>query len=181
MSYTEAPATVLLATNCIICGRPLVDACSVECGIGPECRSKFGIDPGVSEEVRKLGNQLTHRAAIAAQAGKVEEVRKLAIELEALGLITLGDKVAQRFKKAEQKVKITITQNGDTYRVETPFRRKGSDEFVAAWRAIPGRRYSNGVNLIPVAQGQALFALLKQFFPGEYGTGPKGVFQIPKV
>jgi hypothetical protein len=180
MSYIEAPATALLATCCCICSRPLVDAASVECGIGPECRSKYGIDAGVSEEVRQLGNQLTHRAAIAAQAGKVEEVRKLAIELQAIGLITLGGKVAQRFEKAEEKARIVITQTGDNYRVETPFRRKGSDEFVAAWRAIPGRRYSNGANLVPVAQGQALFGLLKQFFAGEYGTGPKGLFRIPK-
>ena len=39
--YTNAPATKLLATNCLACGRPLVDALSVERGVGPECASHF--------------------------------------------------------------------------------------------------------------------------------------------
>ena len=34
--YTQAPATLMLATNCVCCGRALVDAVSVELGIGPE-------------------------------------------------------------------------------------------------------------------------------------------------
>ena len=38
MSYENAPATKMLATNCCCCGRPLVDSMSVELGIGPECR-----------------------------------------------------------------------------------------------------------------------------------------------
>jgi hypothetical protein len=39
-SYTDAPAVALLATHCALCGRPLLDAPSVECGMGPVCRSK---------------------------------------------------------------------------------------------------------------------------------------------
>lgn len=42
MGYENAPATKLLATHCCCCARPLVDAKSVELGIGPECRKRHG-------------------------------------------------------------------------------------------------------------------------------------------
>lgn len=35
-TYENAPATKMLATNCVVCGRALVDAVSVEMGIGPD-------------------------------------------------------------------------------------------------------------------------------------------------
>lgn len=44
MSYENAPATKFIAVNCCVCGRPLVDAISVEEGIGPICRDKFGLN-----------------------------------------------------------------------------------------------------------------------------------------
>lgn len=42
MGYEEAPATEMMASHCLLCGRPLVDAVSVETGIGPVCREKYG-------------------------------------------------------------------------------------------------------------------------------------------
>ena len=42
MSYESAPATAMLATHCAACGRPLLDADSVEAGLGPECRKRHG-------------------------------------------------------------------------------------------------------------------------------------------
>ena len=38
MTYEAAPATTLLASHCAVCARPLLDAESVEAGIGPDCR-----------------------------------------------------------------------------------------------------------------------------------------------
>lgn len=43
-SYTAAPACEMLATHCCVCGLPLLDALSVELGIGPICRKKYGFD-----------------------------------------------------------------------------------------------------------------------------------------
>jgi hypothetical protein len=40
MSYENAPATKMLAVYCACCSRPLVDAVSVETGIGPDCRKQ---------------------------------------------------------------------------------------------------------------------------------------------
>jgi len=44
--YMRAKATRILATHCCICCRELVDAKSVEVGIGPVCRKRYG-DPDI--------------------------------------------------------------------------------------------------------------------------------------
>ena len=179
MSYENAPATKLLATNCCCCGRPLVDATSVELGIGPECRA--GNNEGIEETQRVLCNRLTHAAAIAAQKGQVEVIRQCAEAIRNLGLETLAEKVEKRFVNAERLAKITITDHGGMLAVNTPYKRSAGPEFVAAWQAIPGRRFNRmrSVNLIPVACKGQLWDLLKKFFPGEFGKGPQGVFRIP--
>jgi hypothetical protein len=178
-SYENAPATIMLATHCCSCGRPLVDAISVELGIGPECRN--GRTDGISQEQREVCNKLTHAAALAAQEGQVEKVRAFAAEIRSMGLVELAEKVEHRFKNAERLAKITIVSvDGGYLRVATPFRRKDSSEFVAAWRSIPGRRYQSGKNLVPVSSKPQLWALLKRFFPGQFGKGPSGIFRIPK-
>ena len=175
--YTTAPATKLLATHCVVCGRALVDATSVELGIGPECRN--GNDGGIGDDVRQEANKYVHTAAIAAQQGHVEKVIECATAIKEMGLTELATKVGRRFKNAAKRTVIAITVDGDMMRVETPFRRGDKEAFINAWRNIPGRRYRNGANYVPVAQKQALWKLLQQFFGGKYGTGPKGIFRIP--
>ena len=144
-SYTNAPACQMLATHCCACGRPLVDAISVSMGIGPECRG--GNNGGISVEQQDAANKITYLAAIAAQEGKVEEVRQHANSLRELGLPVLAEKVAERFVNAERNAKIKITEHQGMLKVVTPFRRGDKQAFIEAWRAIPGRRYSNGANL----------------------------------
>lgn len=41
-NYENAPATQMVATKCACCAKPLVDAVSVETGVGPDCRKKHG-------------------------------------------------------------------------------------------------------------------------------------------
>lgn len=177
MSYKDAVATKMLASHCVCCGRALVDAVSVQLGIGPECRQ--GFDGGISEEVKDKANGLVFKASLAAQHGNVDMVKALAEEIRALGLDKLADKVGRRFKNADRYTQITISVEGMEYRVETPFRRGEKEEFIAAWRAIPGRKFRNEANYIPVTQKKALWELLSQFFGGKFGKGPKGVFRIP--
>jgi len=180
-SYLNAPATKMLATHCVCCGRPLVDARSVTLGIGPECRK--GIEGGVVESVRKEANQYVFDAAIAAQGGHVEKVMEYAEAIGGLGLVELAEKVRSRFKKiheSPQKADIVIEVEGGMLKVKTPYRRGRSQEFVKAWRRIPGRRYRDGHNYVPVTQKKALFELLCEYFPGKVGRGPKGIFRVPK-
>lgn len=178
-NYEQSSACILLATHCCVCGRPLVDAISVSLGIGPECRSHQ--NGGITAEQQEACNKLTWQAAIAAEGGKVEEVRQIAESIRNLGLSVLADKVSQRFVNAEKKVKIRITASGETLRVATPFKRSDSGNFIQAWTDIPGRKFdrNDNVNVVPVTQKGRLWQLLMRFFPGEFGEGPKGLFRIP--
>lgn len=175
--YENAPATKLLATNCVCCGRPLVDAISVQLGIGPECRQ--GYDAGITPEVQKSANEYLFKASMACQSGQIAKVIEYAELIRQLGLEVLADKVARRFRNAKRKADIVITIEDGMYRVDTPFRRGDEEAFIAAWRKIPGRQWRNASNYIPLTQGKALYDLLKQFFAGRFGNGPKGVFRIP--
>lgn len=180
MGYESAVSTILLATHCCVCGKALRDAISVELGIGPECR--HGATGGISTAQQEACNRLTHQASIFAQQGDIEGVRRVADEVRALGLVELGDKIAQRFVNAEKKAKIVIVATGDgrSLVVETPFKRSASSDFIGAWRSIPGRTYRSGKNIVPVESKPALWALLVRFFPGEFGKGPKGLFRLPE-
>jgi hypothetical protein len=178
MSYENARATVKLATHCVCCGRPLVDATSVELGIGPECRK--GDNGGIPDDVRVEANKYVYEAALAADQGRVGDVIIIAGKIRDLGLDKLASKVGRRFKNAERNADITIDVEGDEYVVSTPFRRGDKEAFIAAWRKIPGRRYRNGRNYIPIAQKKALWTLLQDFFGGKFGKGPKGIFRIPQ-
>lgn len=179
MSYVNAPATRMLATNCCCCGRPLVDSVSVELGMGPICREEE--TGGITGDTQVKCNQLTHAAAIAAQAGQVVKVREIAEQIAALGLTTLASKITTRFHNAERNVKVTITERNGFLSIKTPFKRSASQDFIAAWRAIPGRTYSNGLNHVPVTSKPQLWTLLRTYFPGLYGKGPQGVFRIPEL
>jgi hypothetical protein len=182
MGYENATTTKLLCTHCVACGRALVDAVSVEMGIGPECRNHFNAD--ISEEVRTAANKLVFAASIAAVAGKIDEVRKIAEELATMGLDELAEKVGRRFVNANKNAAdISIEESGNMMLVRTPYRRGEAEDFKAAWRAIPGRRWDNekNANEIPTSARPHLWALLKRFFPGKYGKGPKGIFRIPKA
>jgi len=178
MSYEDARATKMMATHCVCCGRLLVDATSVELGIGPECRK--GNDGGIPDAVRIEANGLVYEAALAADQGRVGEVVQIAGKIRELGLEKLAKKVGRRFRKADRQASIVIDIVGDCYSVKTPFRRGDKAAFIAAWRKIPGRRYHNGRNLIPMTQKAALWSLLREFFGGKYGKGPKGTFRLPK-
>ena len=161
MSYENSVQCVLLATNCCVCGKSLVDATSVQLGIGPDCRHH--VNEGISEETRKTCNVLTHEAAIAAQEGNIVRVRR----------------AAEMIRSLERLAKIKIAEDNGTLVVRTPWKQVRG--FSDAWRAIPGRTWRNGRNVVPVSSKKELWELLKQFFPGVYGVGPQGAFTIPKA
>ena len=93
-NYENAPSTALLATNCLACNRPLRDAASVEAGIGPICREKYGYD-SIAEDVRIKANALIHEAARKGTPNA--RVLEIADLLEDMGASVLADKVRTRF------------------------------------------------------------------------------------
>jgi hypothetical protein len=177
MCYENSVQCRLLATHCCVCGKALVDATSVQLGIGPDCRNN--VNQGISEETRKACNLLTYDAAIAAQEGNVVKIRKISEMIRDLGLDILADKIIERFKNAERLAKIKIVDTEGGIIVKTPHKR--SADFVTEWRKIPGRRYKGaGKNFVPTSSKRDVWELIKKWFPGEYGVGPQGAFKVPK-
>lgn len=97
-NYEDAPATKLVATHCCCCGRALLDAESVEIGIGPVCREKYGYVGGsVSPEVRDEANKLVYQIACNPKA---DSVVAALLRLRELGFVKLADRIADVSKAA---------------------------------------------------------------------------------
>lgn len=195
MSYTNAPATILVNTACCACRRPLVDAQSVTLGIGPECRAKVGIPDELSEEQRQRANSLAH---FIAADGTLESDRWLAIhELAAIGCDTLAEKLIEGLRKKAEKAQaraekaaakaeakrkakgakvVIFGHSTETYGVRTPY----SAAFVADVREIRGRRWDPAMKVwtVPALRKAALWTIVRRHFAGEYFQVENGEPQI---
>ena len=181
MNHLDAPATKMVDVRCCCCHTPLVDAVSVNLGIGPDCRAKHGFDVAVDEAARSEANKLVHMIAEVRLGNEVEAAVERVAEL---GFTTLAARISERLTKATKNAdRIKIEVEGDRLALTTPYRRGRADEFKSAMRAVPGRRWDGkrGLNVMPASSKRAVWNLLCEFFPGCYGTGPKGVFEIPKA
>jgi len=194
--YENAIQTRMLATHCVSCGRPLVDAISVERGMGPCCRAKADNentyapldDRGLVDQTwnaaRQAANKIVYQAACFAQTGHVQNVLECAEQIEELGFPRLAALVARRFKQMDTgrlaPVSITIREVGDLLYIQTPFRRGDKDAFIAAWRDIPGRRFDRNTNenIVPASSKALVWLVLQRFFAGKHGVGPKGRFRV---
>ncbi len=94
MSYEDAPATKMLAAFCAMCARELLDAQSVEAGVGPVCRAKYGIADTLDEDDRKLANNLIHM--IACEQSDTTAVRGALKALDRLGCANIVDRISKR-------------------------------------------------------------------------------------
>lgn len=189
-AYENAPATKMIAVFCACCAKALVDAVSVETGVGPECRKKHGfanaagpadwdaafralegvldtLPEGWEADAHKVSNVLVHRIA-CDQTGPFVVARTNA--LRALGYTTLAARIAKRLST------ISIVEDGDVLKVKTPFEVSA----VEIMRRAPGRYVGKGVREVPNndAAKRALFGVLRQAYPKAVVDGPKGVFQI---
>ena len=190
MGYESAPATKILATHCACCGRPLVDATSVETGVGPDCRARFGYadaqdpadwqrvlieldgfvavaDINPTMEPRKAANWLVYHIA-ADQAGP--HVVAMTNAVAALGFTTLAARISKRLAP------IQIELQGQEYVVKSPY-----IENAPNWASsVPGARWDREAKRrrVPVSSRQALFQALKRAYPGSTAIGPKGLFSL---
>lgn len=166
-SYESAPATVMLATFCACCSRPLVDAKSVQTGMGPSCMSKHGFTLDVSEEARKEANRLVYEIALDQTGPRVMENLKA---LRVLGF----DKLAERIEKRILVVDITV--EGGSLVVKAPY----NETFLQGSFGLKGRYFDRArkVTIIAASAKPELWTLLQRAYPGLTGRGPKGLFQI---
>ena len=177
MSYEEAPGTKLLATHCCCCQRPLLDAQSVELGIGPVCRQKHGWDEilALTEDARVEANKLVHLIACKREGTEVVAACKRLFEIGAIRVVTA-------ILKRLATVQIGITDDTHPHgcgrlALKSPY----SAEAVEALRKVPGRRWDKDgkLNTFPQSSKAALFETFKALWPGQTGIGPKGPFIIP--
>lgn len=188
MSYESAPATEMVATECACCGRPLLDAVSVEAGVGPDCRAKYGYgEAQAAADWRRvaflLAGDLAQPLAAAwqadAQAAANVLVRAIAsgrsgprhgqrvAALAALGFAKLAGKLLARAHG------IIVEEAGDELRVRAPF----CPAFNEAIHRVRGARWvpAEKVRMVPARERAELWAALKTAFPrGTLIAGPKG-------
>lgn len=198
MSYENAPATAMLATHCACCSRPLVDAVSVEAGVGPECRKKHGygeaqsdpewiaahralgllpgfdvesIVPGWGADARRVCNVLVHRVAVEQDGSAVTTYVNA---IAALGFTKLAERVARRLAT----VRIAQDEHGGLV-VKAPY----DDRFVEEMRRVPGRRWDKAAkaNWVPASSRVDLWCVLQRCFPGQTAIGPRGLFTIKRA
>lgn len=173
-NYVNAPGTKMLASHCAVCGRPLLDAESVEKGIGPDCRKRYGYDVPADDAARKEANGIVFQIAML-QKGR--EAFDLCRKLFDLGWVTLAQRILHRLTRIE----IVEEPNGLTLRA--PYQYQFSGDLRAKLPKAAWHRQKK-VWIIPApgnlpAAKLAVHACLVKHFPGQWATGPKGPFVVP--
>lgn len=173
--YESAPATLMLATNCAFCGRPLVDAQSAETGVGPICRQKYLVADKVSPEARTEGNKLIYTIA---KLQKGAQVTQAVARLKELGFAHVVERINKRINKRAPVAQLSY-QHGRLY-MKANVPGQLWNVWLISMRNVPGMRYEGkGVgNSFPMEQRRSVYNLLQRFFPGRKAIGPKGEFII---
>lgn len=176
MAYTDAPATKMIYQFCLLCRRPLLDAVSVEIGMGPKCRSKAGIEVGEWTPNRERCNQLVYEATQAVLQKEFDKLTPIVEEFRILGFASLAQAVAERYFPIS--IIEETTDEGVVLILKAPFVGSQFGRFLhlgckgVEWLKRR-KRYS-----IPKAGRGVLWAALKRFHEGLPAFGPKGVFKI---
>jgi hypothetical protein len=184
MSYESAPATEMVATRCACCSRPLVDANSVEVGVGPICRERYGYgEPDTVVSLDAVTDELNEPAlAVIGDAGDAHEaanrvvyaiaaeqsgpaVDELTETLAKLGYTRLSQIIAQRLAKLAEsnlrKVSVHLIRIPQGFQVLSPYRED------APWRSLRAR-WDRGSRtwIVPQIARKGLWALLKEHYAG---------------
>lgn len=208
--YENSPACRMLATHCACCGRPLVDADSVEFGIGPVCRERYGFnevqaDPNWAEvtavllqigdaelesnvlknvtDVRAAANILTAFAArYQGQPMAIFASRAIA----KLGYRKLAAKIAAHAGAIETWFD-SHPALGETVAVSAPFNPcfagalKGQGIARVFDRDGQSASGQKKVWHVKAADRKALWRALSECFAGFECAGPNGITVIPRA
>lgn len=187
--YEDAASTKLIATHCACCNRPLRDAASVEAGVGPECRRKYGMEErqvapnwtaaraalepiglagllGDQDDARAGANAIAHAFAVYLDA---ERRTALATACTALGYTTLGHRLA------EVLAEIRVEQLDGELAVKAPYLEDGA----RVWHRA-GARWDRDSKTWRLGQDRRkqLWSVLRTLYPGRLGLGPNGLFWV---
>lgn len=193
--YTASPGTDLVATRCACCSRELLDAVSVETGMGEWCRARHGykaadvapaweavrsavaphvvalaMPAGWDEDARRAANVLVHRIASEHDG---ERALACTNALHALGFHKLAKRVAVRLAKIE------VWEEEQDIVVRAPF----SEDLMR----VPGRRWieAEKVTRFTVRRSfdgmrRMVLDALARSFPGAAVLGMDGLFVLPR-
>lgn len=164
--YAEAPATALLATHCALCGRALLDAPSVESGMGPTCRAR--VLAHAPTEHRAEVNAIVSRIAARPDAA---EVPALVAQVAAYGYRTLAERLTERLVEGRA---ITVRVEGGVILVAAPY----SEAFVTALReCAPARRWDGEAKVwrVPASAKRGLWNAMLRAYPGAPLITDRGV------
>lgn len=187
-SYESAPAVDLVATNCCVCGRPLLEAESLASGIGPICADKTGygragLDPAVRSEVNKLVYDLARFGKDVRAVERLARLRELGfselvgrVEERLAGLVEIRTRLVEGVTPAKVYVEFPSLESRDAF-----------DALVADLRRVPGRRWEevSGVgkrNTFPrTREASAAFReVLERHFAGRVVSGLKGLYVVAR-
>jgi hypothetical protein len=164
----------MVATNCAVCHLPLLDAKSVELGIGPICRKKFGFDMDCKPKVREEANQIVHD--IAVDPYHAEHLVRIT-RLKQLGFIALAEKILAHV------LAVTVSVNGDFIAVNSKY----NPDFVDKMRRIrgtwdkDGTRFNLGkkVWVVDVSHKAEVWLAIRQDYAGQVAlVGGAGIIRI---
>lgn len=189
MSYEDSLACHELATKCCCCSRPLVDAMSVESGIGPVCASKYGFDINVSKETRERANELVHKLAIAVSKDAAEQVLIEDLEdLRELGFSKIADIFEKRQLRIDQEIRVVIEigqhQGKDCIFARVPFNPSFNQDSYTPGRygtklLVDGKQTWHWLFPATSKARKVLWNALCANFPRVRAEGPSGLFTIP--
>jgi len=169
-SYVNAPATKMLASHCCVCALPLVDAESVEKGIGPICRKRYKYDIPADDAARKRANALVHEIALVQKGAKAFVACR---ELHDLGWFDLAGRIMHRLTKIE------IEAVGEELVVRTPMSLGFNAGLKGAHLGATWSKDAKGWRLPGDAEVKVvLYRLLVKHFEGKWANGPKGPFVV---
>lgn len=169
MGYENAPATAMLATHCAVCHRALLDAESVELGIGPECRKKYGFLVDVAPEARAEANKIVHAVAVGVTQGMAPETLRAALAtLSLLGFTVLSGKLAE----GAAAVRVGVSPDG-RLSVVSPYVPAFSEDLKRECKARWDKE--NKAWLVGAAKREWLWTIIKRHFAGHLVMGTKGL------
>ena len=171
--YTEAPATKMLDVRCLACGRSLLDAASIEAGLGPVCRKRVGLG-ALDEESRSIANHLVYE--MASTNPTPQRVAEVANQLQGIGASRLAALVATKALKPAVEVHradgVLVVKTRWNPRFTSAF--KASFDYGAERHMVRENGKFAGWE-IPETIGGRLLCLLKEHFEGEILTSDKGL------
>lgn len=172
--------------RCPLCNRLLKGQGYKNTGFGEDCLRYLRPEDATSKEFSAMIAQSAENYLLISKhynSGHYYRIqRQAAIQWRNSLDQEVLDRIEEILDGLKLKCTVKIYENDNSYLVESPFKLKDKQKFLADWRAIPGRKWDkvDELNVIPKTSKKELWLHLQKWFNGEMAFGPKGLFRIVK-